>query len=122
MGEDQDHPLKWDDADDPGWVSAVNAWPWSSIGGGAWAKSGSCPRCTHHMTVTAGGEVVIALGPTDRAAIDLMVIAEEEGIIVDPNDGSIYARCDCTDDHPGRPPRLKRGCGRAGYIDPPPET
>jgi hypothetical protein len=114
--------LQWDKTPVPEWWPTVNAWPWKSIGGNDWEKSGACPRCGHGMTITkAGAYSDVAI--TEDALTDILVEAERGPLIArSDEDEQFFARCDCGEEHPGRPGRINRGCGQWGEIDPPPGT
>lgn len=114
--------VAWDASPKPDWHDVVNAWPWNSLGAGDWAKSGTCPRCDHGITVLKEGSVITRLDMTEEDRQGLLVLAEEAPMIVRGQEGpQFFARCDCGEKHPGRPPDLTRGCGSWAFIDPPPE-
>lgn len=48
---------------------------------------------------------------------DLLAMAEEGPFAVQANDSERFlVRCNCTEGHPGRPPRITRGCGQWAHI------
>ena len=103
------------------WRDEVESWEWHPLGGEAFAKSGSCPVCNAGITITKPGKVV-TLNTVDMPDLEVMVRADDGPFVVatdddDPN--TFYARCNCNDEHPGRPERLKLGCGAWGHISPP---
>jgi len=113
-------PLPWDSNPFPGWVDAVDAWRWQSLGDGDWEKHGSCPRCTHSMDAKQGG--LVDLLPTEADAHAEMLTSDDAGpfVIDSPAARNFYVRCNCHEPHPGRPAELQYGCGQAGSIEPPP--
>lgn len=117
---DQPAELKWDGAESLEWREAVDGWKWKSLGGGDWAKSGECVRCEHSISIVeADGNVArVDIAEADRQA--LIVGAAETRESADDEPEAVYARCNCSVAHPARPPELTRGCGRWGYINPPP--
>ena len=102
-GNKTPQPLAWDNSPTDTWRAAVNAWPWTSKGGGEWLKTGNCPRCGHHMEVPTFG----------------FTISEFTAGVPPKAPEPVPARCDCSSDHPERPTPLKTGCGQTGDIDPP---
>ncbi len=122
MSDDSGVP-PWDMSEDQAWQSQVDGWPWHSLGGGDWQKSGTCLHCTHGMTVasiSAGVETITAPDP-DKLNHRELVTAEYGSTVADADAGDqFFARCDCGEPHTGRPPKLKSGCGRWAYVGPPP--
>jgi hypothetical protein len=115
-----DKPLPWNQADDADWTKQVGGWPWRSLGGGDWAKSGSCPRCQHDVHVSKVASVYLRLDFERTPDLKLLLDADHGPIMAKADEGeTFYARCNCGEAHPGRPAELKYGCGRSGYIDPP---
>lgn len=112
--------IAWDGSESARWRKEVDAWPWKSLGGGDWAKSGQCPRCSHAVSIVEEiGHVAMMIMPKE-VKVALMVRAEEGPIEFEVDTGRrFFARCDCGEDHPGRPDGLTRGCGSWGLIDPP---
>src|SRR5690348_7589397 len=70
-------PLPWDSNPFPGWVDAVDAWRWQSLGDGDWEKHGSCPRCTHSMDAKQGG--LVDMLPTEADAHAEMLTSDDAG-------------------------------------------
>ena len=93
----------WLKQEDATWADEVAAWDWLDIGIREWEKSGQCPGCDHGMKVEQSGTYVG------------LPAAEAKGA-----DRDFYARCNCGEEHPGRPAEIKQGCGRWGLINPPP--
>ena len=104
-----------------GWHDEVDSWDWHPAGGGGFTKSGSCPVCDAAITISLRGEVVV-LNAIAMPNLDIMVRADDGPILVATDDDepdTFYARCNCGEEHPGRPERLKQGCGAWGNITPP---
>lgn len=120
MGDEK--PIRWDGSESSAFRRAANHWTWLDQGEGEWAKDGECPRCHAGVSITRAGEVVLTLDRMVEADLELMEKAEEGPVAVRGDDGDhVYARCNCGEEHPGRPSSLKTGCGAWAYIDPPPE-
>jgi hypothetical protein len=101
----------WSKEPAPDWQETVDAWPWTSVGAGGWEKSGPCPRCTHEMKVAESGawSFAVEAPPAETTTLPLLP-------------PTFYARCDCGEEHSGRPPDIHRGCGQWALIyDPPNE-
>jgi hypothetical protein len=114
--------LPWDTTPINGWGAAVEGWQWHSIGGDAWQKSGDCPRCRHGITLDKGGGVSEVFEAATSVE-DLQFRAERGPVMVQTEEREkFFARCGCTEKHPGRPPRISRGCGQWANIDPPPDN
>jgi hypothetical protein len=113
--------IPWDRTPFPGWLQTVGSWPWKSFGDGEWEKSGSCPRCKHDMSVMQAGGVVFV--ESLEQAHEALLADENAGPfhLRSTSSANFYARCNCGEPHPGRPANLKRGCGQAGSIEPPPD-
>jgi hypothetical protein len=116
--------LEWDTAPFPNWRDTVNSWPWRSLGSES-EKSGECPRCHHALTLSKRGGWTFAFS-TDALESELLTVIEhDQRGTVAVEDGAdqtgFFARCNCSGDHPGRPPGITGGCGQAARIDPPPE-
>ncbi len=107
--------MKWEGAEVPEWAAQVEDWPWQPIGGGDWAKSGDCPRCTHRIRIVRSGGVVADVAISEESKHALIV-----GALNQPSDGDkprdFFARCNCSVTHPSRPPGLNDGCGRWGWV------
>ena len=104
------------------WRDTVESWDWHPAGGGGFTKSGSCPICNAGITITKVGRVVL-IDAMDAPDLELMVQAEDGPILVTTDDDepdTFYARCNCGEEHPGRPERLTQGCGAWANISPPP--
>jgi|SRR6187401_2782004 len=97
----------WLGKDDAAWGDAVESWKWLEIGDEEWEKSGLCPRCEHGMKVEQSGAWVGLPAGAGGA----------EGVRADDH-RDFYARCNCGEEHPGRPPEITRGCGRWSLISP----
>ena len=122
MGDvSESDPDPWDSQPFPGWVDEVDGWPWKAIDADSWEKKGLCLRCKHEMTVPKGGAVAELL--SEDEATEALLENEDAGpfLIRLGNGRSFYARCNCSEPHPGRPPTLEHGCGQAGTIEPPPD-
>lgn len=115
-------PLPWDKTPAPGWRDAVNGWPWQSLGDGDWEKSGNCPRCGHGISVAQQGSYT-TVAISEDALLGIMV-ATERGALRTRSDEKeqFFARCDCGEQHPGRPTGISTGCGQWAEIDPPPDS
>jgi hypothetical protein len=112
--------LPWKMEPVPGWGEEVESWPWRSTGAGGWEKAGECIRCTHGMSVEKGGAYT-EIESVDVAE-DVLRTAEEGPLVIQAADGQkFFARCNCTEEHPGRSPGITRGCGQWAEIDPPPD-
>jgi hypothetical protein len=107
----------WAKKADDAWVQSVDSWPWRLIGEHEWEKSDQCPWCKHEMKVEQSGAWTEAGPPAVGAGRP-----EEEAAGPPPPETGvrIYARCNCGEKHPGRPPEITRGCGRWGLIIRPP--
>jgi hypothetical protein len=116
---DEPAKLPWNADESAEWRATVNGWPWRSSGGGDWAKSGTCPRCDHGITVLKEGGVDAAIVISEESRLALLVRAEDGPLVTETDPSQFFARCDCGEEHPGRPTELSRGCGRWAYIDPP---
>jgi hypothetical protein len=75
---------------------------------------GTCPECKHGFTATLSEEKI------------LLGLAEDTPRSTQPHpvdwDAAIsfVVACECREDHPGRPPVVRFGCGAAGrFIDRP---
>jgi Zn finger protein HypA/HybF involved in hydrogenase expression len=111
--------VEWKDVKDPKWAAEVELWAWESRRTDEWEKSGTCPRCKHHMSVLAqGGTLVGGATMTVDAAPDLVGGAT---MTVDAAPDPVDARCNqCEHDgHPTEPAIRTRGCGARGQISPP---
>jgi hypothetical protein len=117
MADDDEKP--WDKTPFAGWQTTVNGWKWQSLGGDDWEKSGSCPRCEHGMSVLKQGSYSL-LTSTEDDPLAALIEAEGGPLLVDS--GKFFARCDCGEEHPGRPASISRGCGQWADIDPPPDS
>lgn len=92
--------LQWDDAENPGWIEAVESWDWTDwkienefVG---WVKSGPCPRCDH--TIAIYQEVHVYALPLDSPT-------------------RVRAGCNCQHKHDGRPSDDPlKGCGSHGTV------
>jgi hypothetical protein len=123
-GGSQEEKLPWDTDPVQGWRATVEGWEWRSTGAGGWEKAGPCLRCEHGITIEkASGSFMLTVESVD-AIEELLVTAEEGPFTISANDDSekFFARCNCTGEHPGRPPRITRGCGQWAEIDPPPDN
>ena len=108
--QDEADDKPWEKQTDLAWVEAVNKWPWRAIGPGEWEKSAPCPYCEHEMKVERSGAWTEGPPPAvDEAPAGAIAIDQD----------LLYARCNCGEKHPGRPPELTRGCGRWGLITKP---
>ncbi len=113
--------LPWNIAADDSWTSAVDAWPWQSLGGGDWGKSGECPRCQHSVTVRSITGFYAMLASPHAGNLGLLLLADRGPILAEDAGGhKFFVRCDCGEAHVGRPSDLKTGCGRWGYVSPAP--
>jgi hypothetical protein len=114
-----DNPtLPWNSETPPGWRASVNAWRWHPTGGGDWAKSGSCPRCEHEITIQEGTfeANAVEMSEDSRFALEVVPEAAEQA-----DETMTFARCNCGEPHSGRPGELAHGCGQWANIDPPPD-
>jgi hypothetical protein len=102
------------------WRKAVEKWPWHSLGNDEWEKSGACPRCGHEMEVLKQG-LAISNFTTDARSALLLIRTLESGRWHAASGLGLYARCTCGENHPGRPPSMKRGCGQWCMLKPPPD-
>lgn len=117
MPEEEPEPQTWDDSPSSDWVKRVDTWTWNPIGGGDYAKHGKCHRCKESMSVQRVKSVFATLHRLAKGDLGLALIAERGPILARSGDGKpLYARCNCSTAHPGRPPELKTGCGAWGYI------
>lgn len=112
------HELPWSATTPDHWRIEVDGWQWQSVGNSEWSKEGACPRCQHHMDVIKQGVAAGASLPPP-SAVNLMIDLEAHGGHAEAR-RQFFARCDCSESHPGRPSRLRRGCGQWALITPPP--
>jgi hypothetical protein len=126
--QDDGEDKEWAKTADEAWVKAVDSWPWRLIGKDEWEKSDQCPWCKHEMKIEqsgawtedgppagGGGEEVAgseAMTPPSGEQPDGTAPLPETAV-------QMYARCNCGEKHPGRPPDITRGCGQWGLIQPP---
>jgi len=117
----QPEKRRWKLQSPAGWRHKVGSWEWHPTGDGGYTKSGSCPICHDAITITKTGRVTV-VNALDASNLKVMVKAELGPIIV-RSDGdepdTFYARCNCGEEHPGRPAQLNQGCGAWGDIAPP---
>ena len=75
------------------------------------------------MTVTKEGSYSLTVEEiTEENELELLVSADDGPFLATHNDRrGFYARCDCGEKHPGRPPQLTKGCGQRALIEPPPD-
>jgi len=115
--------LPWDITPDDSWVSAVNTWPWEALGDGDWGKSANCPRCIHGIDITKETGYYAMLTFADPPDLGKLLMANRGPILAQKAEQQLlFARCNCGEAHTGRPPELKTGCGRSGYIGLPPAS
>lgn len=114
--------VPWDDSEDVQWTADVDGWPWRSLGGGDWGKTGKCPRCRATMTIRLVTTVFAKI--TDQDVDHELFILAERGPIERDREGErhLFVRCNCSRAHDGRPTDLTGGCGSWGYISLPPES
>jgi hypothetical protein len=128
MPDDEDKA--WELVREQAWHDTVESWPWRQLGGGAWGKSGPCPRCGTVMTLKDGVETVF-LDEPEGAVLERMVQGETPAPAIGAielstgdweidGDRTFFASCDCEEEHHGRPKRLTKGCGAWSYIYPSP--
>jgi hypothetical protein len=91
--------VDYDDAEDPEWVRAVDAVPWTKRGA-RYEKDVTCPNCGHSMHLVY--QTTFTMLP------DAAPLAKRD---------RYSERCQCETAHP--PKAAGKGCGRHGRILPP---
>jgi hypothetical protein len=112
-----DAPVRYELREDREWQRIVDGWEWLPSGGGDWAKSGSCSYCSDTMGIRYGAGAVEFVEDLDEVFAPDRSPPEDRTVLF-REDGRMFAWCDCSGEHKGRPSNSK-GCGTWARILPP---
>ena len=92
--------IPWDTNTTQQWLDEVEEWEWEKVESEQlWRKKGLCPNCNHPMN-------------KDLFRIYALIDVAKIGIGI---------KCNCNENHPGRPDGEYGGCGFAGTGFSPPK-